>query len=198
MADQRLRQLERAWSQSESVNDEAALIAERLRTGVINTARLSLAQTLEHEAARLLDRLAHSPDAATTRRMAMLEVWAFAELHEDDSLCDRCRRAWTHPEKGDEMFWISLMAESIEMTHNEWARHTAISLWRNLWSTRANHDRHFRDASYGWISAELHRLGGPTYTERSFLLMRTHLVPWLVGHGAPGLEPYGTRRLPRA
>lgn len=53
MSDARLRELERTWRATDAVADEAALLAEQVRAGVLEPQRLQLAAELGHEAARL-------------------------------------------------------------------------------------------------------------------------------------------------
>lgn len=51
MSDERLRELERRWKESETVEDEAAWLKERVRVGDLEWSRLELAACLGHEAA---------------------------------------------------------------------------------------------------------------------------------------------------
>lgn len=52
MSDQRLRELERKWRESGSVEDEAAYLRERVRVGDLTQERLELAAYCGHEGAR--------------------------------------------------------------------------------------------------------------------------------------------------
>jgi len=54
VSDARLRRLERRWQETRSLDDEAALLRERARAGVISPARLRVASALGHSAARLV------------------------------------------------------------------------------------------------------------------------------------------------
>ncbi len=51
MSDARLRELERRWRESGAVEDEAALLRERLRQGALGSSRLELAADLGHPGA---------------------------------------------------------------------------------------------------------------------------------------------------
>ena len=51
MADDKLRQLERRWRESSTVEDEAALLRERVRVGDLSEGRLRLAASFGQEAA---------------------------------------------------------------------------------------------------------------------------------------------------
>lgn len=53
MSDAHLRELERRWRESGSVEDEAALLRERLRGGAISPQALARAADMNHPAARL-------------------------------------------------------------------------------------------------------------------------------------------------
>lgn len=53
MSEERLRELERRWRQSGAASDQAALLAERVRAGLLPAARLRLAAALGQPAARL-------------------------------------------------------------------------------------------------------------------------------------------------
>ena len=53
MSDARLRELERRWKRSKAVEDEAALLAERVRVGELDQNMLDLAARLGHPAAIL-------------------------------------------------------------------------------------------------------------------------------------------------
>lgn len=52
MSDQKLRELERRWKESESVEDEAVYLRERVRVGGLTQDRLELAASCGHPAAR--------------------------------------------------------------------------------------------------------------------------------------------------
>lgn len=52
--DDRIRRLERAWLTTGSIDDEAALLAERVRMGVVDPARVRLAGHLGHPAAAMV------------------------------------------------------------------------------------------------------------------------------------------------
>jgi hypothetical protein len=54
VSDERLREAERRWRASAAVEDEVALLRERLRVGQLDESRLRLAAGLEHPAASVL------------------------------------------------------------------------------------------------------------------------------------------------
>ena len=64
MSDQRLRELERRWKETNSPDDEAAYLLERVRVGDLPRERLELAAYCGHEGARR----ATSADAPARRR----------------------------------------------------------------------------------------------------------------------------------
>lgn len=53
MSDQKLRELQRRWKETQSVEDEATYLLERVRVGDLSKAALELAAYCGHEAARL-------------------------------------------------------------------------------------------------------------------------------------------------
>jgi hypothetical protein len=53
VSDERVRELERRWRETGVVEDEAALLRERVRAGVLAGERVALAAYLGHEAARV-------------------------------------------------------------------------------------------------------------------------------------------------
>ena len=53
MSDEKLRELERRWKETESVEDEAAWLKERVRVGDLTQERLELAAYCGHEAAAI-------------------------------------------------------------------------------------------------------------------------------------------------
>ncbi|MDC3378943.1 hypothetical protein OAX78_01510 [Planctomycetota bacterium] len=75
MSDGRLRELERQWKESGSVEDEAAFLVERVRVGKITEEKLTLAAYLDHEPAQValgLGRDARDPLPAHRERLAKI------------------------------------------------------------------------------------------------------------------------------
>lgn len=72
MSDPRLRELERAFAATGALEDEAALVAERLRVGAVEADALRLAAALEHPVARRL-----LPDAPPSALDLLVERYAF-------------------------------------------------------------------------------------------------------------------------
>jgi hypothetical protein len=92
MSDDRLRELERRFATSGALEDEVALVQERLRTGVIVDRRLRLAAALGREAAGTLVREPPALDALVVRRRLPSEGearWAW-------TTCADPPRAWRH------------------------------------------------------------------------------------------------------
>ena len=52
MSDERLRELERRWRETQAVGDQAAYLLERVRVGDLSQERLELAAYCGHEGAR--------------------------------------------------------------------------------------------------------------------------------------------------
>ena len=74
MSDQKLRELERRWRESGSVEDEAAYLRERVRVGDLTQERLELAAYCGHEGALRVTQLSPcqpSPEALTERATAV-------------------------------------------------------------------------------------------------------------------------------
>src|SRR4051812_34939207 len=62
MSDAHLRELERRWKETGSVEDEARLLAERVRTGALSEMRLELAAYCGHAASRRVARTDEPPN----------------------------------------------------------------------------------------------------------------------------------------
>lgn len=66
MSDEHLRELERRWKETGTVEDEAAWLKERVRVGDLTQERLELAAYLGHEAAQdITESMGWSPSAST-------------------------------------------------------------------------------------------------------------------------------------
>ncbi len=79
MSDERLRELERRWRESGSVEDEAAWLLERVRVGELDQDRLELAAYCGHGAARVaLGDAAARPAEDFDQWAAGLEQWSTA------------------------------------------------------------------------------------------------------------------------
>lgn len=80
MSDDRLRELERRWQESESPEDEAAWLAERVRRGTLESRAIELAARLGHFAAAQLIEAQDQRDRGVQRDWrSSLERWG-AEL----------------------------------------------------------------------------------------------------------------------
>lgn len=101
VSDERLRELERCWQETGTVEDEAAFLSERIRVGSLDQRRLELAAYCGHEASsRVWGALV--PDNPPAAR-SLLEQGREVEVRA--SLCEArlvtSTYPWRHPHQGD-------------------------------------------------------------------------------------------------
>ncbi|MCO5165487.1 MAG: hypothetical protein M9894_03845 [Planctomycetes bacterium] len=207
MSDQRLRELERAWQGGGGVEDEAALLRERLRRGVTDEARLEVAARLGHAAsAAVLGPRAPGPGHADERlRLAALDaaigrVGQEARVRAAIALARLRARAWGHARKSGRVDSANLL-RALEAAEG-WARcpcadHAAdasVAAERAraaVWRLRA---RTQRSAGFAVLAGDAAaRPGGrPLRLEDAAdqadevrAALRQELVPWLLGHADP-------------
>lgn len=96
MSDERLRSLERRWRASGAVEDELALLRERLRAGLLDEQRVRLAAGLEHVAAAALAPHPRLFELFVERRTYSVEGEALTRWN---ARCGRVRDRWPFGEE---------------------------------------------------------------------------------------------------
>lgn len=209
MSDQRLRELERAWQAGGGVDDEAALLRERLRRGLTDEARLTVAARLGHAAAAaVLGPRAPGPGHTDERlRLAALDaaiarVGQEARVRAAVALARRRVRAWGHAGTSGTRADRANLLQALQAAE-DWVRcpcadhalradHVAEQAGPAVWKLRA---RTQRSAYFAVIAAEAAALpsnrpalrleDAADEADDVRAALRRELVPWLLGHADP-------------
>lgn len=183
MSDRTLRGSEQRWAQEGTLEAEAALIRHRVREGRISEHRVTLASHYGSRAAQVLypnwgpwvD-----PDDPTMRRLCALAVYGWVKDHVTPLALGLMRTLWANDDTvraADAVAWHALASNR---GRHGWAPFE--NLWGPLSSLSALAEIE-RACGLGMMGLE-----GPVDPHvRARLLRRSHLCPWLVGHGAPQL-----------